>query len=137
MTARRLRAGLLAIGVCMAAVQASAEDVICKPEGSTAEMASCARQEFVKADRELNEVYAKLLKKMQEIDKDLPRDARDKAVDRLRRAQRAWVNWRNEDCPLRSILNMGGTMERIEWPSCSADMTKERIKQLNDILAEL
>jgi uncharacterized protein YecT (DUF1311 family) len=126
-----------ALWLGFASISAHGQDVKCKADGSTPEMAACASEEFVKADRALNVVYGKLLAKMQEIDKDNPKDARDKAVDRLRKSQRAWLAWRNEDCPLRSILNMGGTMERIEWPSCSAEMTRERSKQLSELLVDL
>jgi uncharacterized protein YecT (DUF1311 family) len=128
-------AGLLAATLLPAA--AYQERIPCNPAGSTIEMAACAGDSFQKADRQMNTVYARLLAKAQTMDKDSVTGTSDKAVDRLRKAQRAWVAWRDAECPLRSLPNKGGSIERIEWPACSAQLTEERTKALQAVLEGL
>jgi uncharacterized protein YecT (DUF1311 family) len=129
-------AGLLAAS--LAPASAYQDKIPCNPAaGSTIEMAACAGESFQKADRQMNVVYAKLLTKAQMMDKDSITGTSDKAVDRLRKAQRAWVTWRDAECPMQSIPHKGGTIERILWPACAAELTEERTKALQGVLTVL
>jgi uncharacterized protein YecT (DUF1311 family) len=123
-------------GFAASAQLANAQEVRCNPAGTTMEMASCAANRFEKADRAMNIVYSKLMRKAQTMDKSATPGDTDKAVDRLRNAQRAWVVWRDAECPLRTLSYKGGSMERIERPSCAANLTEERTKLLEDVLKE-
>jgi uncharacterized protein YecT (DUF1311 family) len=118
---------------CLVKTSAFAQDVLCNPEGSTMEMARCAQDDFEKADKALNKVYADLLATAKTQDLDVPPDAYDGAVKRLKEAQRAWIAWRDLECPLRSLANRGGSIERIEWPACAAQLTQERTRQLEAV----
>jgi uncharacterized protein YecT (DUF1311 family) len=131
---KALSAGLCCAWLLMSASAGHAQAVRCNPSGSTIELAACAQASFERADRELNIVYSRLMRKAQTMDKSGAPDDLDKAVDRVRKAQRAWVAWRDTECQLRSLVNKGGSIERIEWPSCSAELTQERVKVLEDVL---
>jgi uncharacterized protein YecT (DUF1311 family) len=126
----------LAFAAAALVTSASAQDITCNAEGSTMEMAACANDDFEKADKELNAVYQRLLAQLKKDDAEYGSgqgDA-DTRVLRLRASQRAWIAWRDAECPLRSIDNFGGSIERIEWPACTADLTRERTKQLQALL---
>jgi uncharacterized protein YecT (DUF1311 family) len=119
----------------LAAGSAQAQDETkCNPDGNTAEMAACAYDDYDAEDAKLNKVYAKYLKKMQNMDADMGNSEGDTAVGRLKTAQRAWIAFRDAECPLESVDNMGGSIERILGPSCMAALTKERTAQLQSQL---
>jgi uncharacterized protein YecT (DUF1311 family) len=122
---------------CLLSSGAAAQDVRCNPQGSTMELAACASNDYQRADRAMNAVYGKLVSRAQEMDRTLAPGDTDKAVDRLRKAQRAWVAWRSAECPLRSIQNKGGSIERIEWPACAARLTEDRVKVLESLQKDM
>jgi uncharacterized protein YecT (DUF1311 family) len=129
------RAILSATVLFLAAGSAQAQDETkCNPDGNTAEMAACAYDDYDAEDAKLNKVYAKYLKKMQSMDADMGNSEGDTAVGRLKTAQRAWIAFRDAECPLESVDNMGGSIERILGPSCMAALTKERTAQLQSQL---
>jgi uncharacterized protein YecT (DUF1311 family) len=110
------------------------DETKCNPDGDTSEMAACAEDDYQAEDAKLNKVYAKYLKKMQAMDVDMGNSEGDTAVGRLKTAQRAWIAFRDAECPLESVDNMGGSIERILGPSCLAALTKERTAQLQSQL---
>ena len=71
---------------------ALAGDVTCNTEGNQMELNACARDDFKKADAELNRVYG-------EVRKSLEGDTL--ALQRLRDAQRLWVQLRDADVEAR------------------------------------
>ena len=85
----------------------------------------CVWRDLLVADRELNETYKSALKIMET----------SKAVKRLRESQRAWIVFRDLNC-----LVMVGTRDSVGdlyptlWNLCLASMTKDRAKQLKEIL---
>ena len=103
----------------------------CNADGNTSEMAACAGDDFAKEDKILNKVYSAYLKKMQSLDADMAATPPDTAVGRLKAAQRAWIAFRDAECPLESVDNMGGSIERILVPACLATLTKERANTLS------
>lgn len=124
----------IAMLTMMTGFAAAQEETQCNPEGNTSEMAACAADDYQAEDAKLNKVYATYLKKMQGFDADMGNVAPDTAVGRLKAAQRAWIAFRDAECPLESVDNMGGSIERILEPACLATMTKERTTQLSEQL---
>lgn len=91
---------------------------------SQGEMNACAAHEAAKADRELNEVYQRLLA--------VPDDA---FVSDLRAAQRAWLAFR--DAHMRTAFRPGpGTGSA--YPMCRSlllqQLTRQRVDQLKALL---
>ena len=100
---------------------------------NTAEINQCAQQALERKDKELNVTYQALLKSL-----ELPgkADAIDYAGTRrlLQQAQRAWVQFRDNDCKAKYTLNAGGTVRDIVALGCQIEHTEQRTKQLRDWL---
>lgn len=76
----------------------------------TIDLEVCAWNRLVEADKALNATWAKL------------------QPDRsLRRAQRAWIAWRNAECDARGTE---GREANIRRDSCFAELTEQRQQQL-------
>ena len=91
----------------------------CNPEGSGPEINACAREDFARADRELNRIY-KALK------------ARQAGGDRTRLVadQRAWLKERDPACRLLLKEDEGYTIWPSEFDNCRAEASRERTAQL-------
>lgn len=100
---------------------------------NTAEINQCAQQALERKDRELNAAYQALLKSLEPAGKA---DAIDYAGTRklLRQAQRAWIQFRADDCRAKYMLNAGGTVRDIAALGCQIEHTEQRTKQLRDWL---
>lgn len=101
--------------------------VECKPEGSQIEMNQCAYDDFLKADKALNDTYQALVKK----------SAGDKTyIKMLRKAQRAWIVFRDAEldamfsCADKDIKLCWGSMVGLLHPSAKTEITRERTKKL-------
>lgn len=84
----------------------------------------CALHAFEVVDEKLNKVYGEVLAKM----------ATAKAKDRLRQAQRAWLDFRDKDClVLVGPPENGGSMYQGLWWNCVEQRTKERLAELEEL----
>jgi uncharacterized protein YecT (DUF1311 family) len=86
--------------------------------------AELTRREFARferADTKLNKVYQELLATCDEVRKE-----------KLVKAQRAWVAYRDAEAELESDGPRGGTAERMTFASVIANLTEERVKSLQD-----
>jgi uncharacterized protein YecT (DUF1311 family) len=97
----------------------------CWPEGSAMHTGLVAKQELAAADKELNKVYARILKS---LPKDEPDNHPKKA---LVAAQREWTRYRDANCA--SIGEVSGGVRM--WKSartvlCEATMTQARVQEL-------
>ncbi len=90
------------------------------------DMNAQASEEFTKADKELNEVYAKVLEVLD-----------DTAKERLKIAQRAWCVYRDSEAQFRADAEArGGSMWPLVHESVRSKLTKERVKALKEYLIE-
>lgn len=93
---------------------------------SQQEMNAQAAEEFKKADKELNQVYAKVLA---ELD--------DEAKERLKKSQRAWVAFRDAEADFRADAEArGGSMWPLIHEGARSSLTKDRVKALREYLIE-
>ena len=93
---------------------------------SQAEMNADAAAEFAKADKELNEVYAKVLGVLDE-----------EAKERLKKSQRAWIAFRDAEAAFRADAEArGGSMWPLVHEGIRGTLTKERVKMLREYLLE-
>lgn len=91
-----------------------------KPDNlSTSAQVDCLYAEQAEWDVFLNQTYQKLLKA-----------APKKAVEKIRKSQRAWVAAREADCGLYHDLVEGGSIYRQLGADCAATMTARRTLQL-------
>ena len=93
----------------------------CKDAVSTRDMEDCAASEYKKADTELNRVYQETLKKLQ------PKDAQ-----LLRKAQRAWLTYRDAHCDAQYQLYSGGSITPVILAQCRWTLTAQRAKEIKD-----
>ncbi len=93
---------------------------------SQQEMTAEAAAAFTKADKELNEVYAKVLANLD-----------DEAKERLKKSQRAWVAFRDAEAAFRADAEArGGSMWPLIHEGVRSRLTKERVKGLKELLIE-
>jgi uncharacterized protein YecT (DUF1311 family) len=110
------------------------DEVKCNDGGTQQELEACARDDFNKADKELNETYQALLEK----------EAADPLfISRLRIAQRAWLAFLEADleaqfaCPEdEGKLHCWGSMYPMSYLFRKADLTRERTRHLERFLKE-
>jgi uncharacterized protein YecT (DUF1311 family) len=94
----------------------------CADAATQADMNSCAKAEYDKADAELNRVYQQALQSL----------APDHQ-ERLRTAQRAWITFRDADCDCEAFTYDGGSMQPLSYYSCLTAATRERIARLRGL----
>jgi uncharacterized protein YecT (DUF1311 family) len=116
-----------------AVVAAAADSGECNPAGTQLELNACAADDFAKADKELNEAYAELLK-----DK-----GKDKVfVRKVRAAQKAWLTFRDAElealfaCEDQDPRVCWGSMYPMSYMSEKTRLTQERTQALRAILHE-
>jgi uncharacterized protein YecT (DUF1311 family) len=91
----------------------------CDDKQTTMELADCWNAELKKADAELNRVYQAALKKH-----------RPENTVKLRKAQRAWIAFRDAQCEAEGSIYQGGTIQPIIEAHCRVKLTQERTKDL-------
>lgn len=112
------RAFLLAVLVFATGTLAKAQ---CEEAKSTLQINGCFAKELKKADAELNKVYRLTLKKL---------EADDAAL--LRKAQRAWLAYRDAQCEADRALWGGGTGGPAAWMSCKLELTSQRTAEIRN-----
>ncbi|MGR6468604.1 lysozyme inhibitor LprI family protein [Rhizobium sp. PAMB 3182] len=132
---------LAVVGLPLAA-SASAQqnpDVDCSDPTTQTDMNICAYQDWQAADKELNAVYKEAVAyakdedtQFADIDKNLVG-----ALDALKKAQRAWVEYRDGHCDGMGFQARGGSMEPLLVGSCLADLTRQRTKELKELMTGL
>ena len=117
--------------VVLGSVSANAEEIKCNTVGSQLEMNVCAKDDFDKADKELNKIYMAVIKK--EEDDSL-------FVEKLRVSQKKWLVFRGADveaffaCSDEDKKICFGSMYPMSLNSYKADLTRIRTNQLKRIL---
>ena len=104
----------------------------CETQRNTIEMTVCAKKQFDQGEKELNQSYQSLLKKLSRPDEA---DIRYSAVKKqLVAAQRAWVTFRENDCQALKTFNEGGTISSIVYLGCMVSHADERTKNLREFI---
>jgi uncharacterized protein YecT (DUF1311 family) len=93
----------------------------CKDAKTTLQINECFAKELKKADAEVNRIYHSTLKKLQ------PDDAAF-----LRKAQRAWLAYRDAQCEAEHALWGGGTGGPAAWMSCKVELARQRAAEIEN-----
>jgi uncharacterized protein YecT (DUF1311 family) len=103
------------------------------------EMNQCSGEQYRKADAHLNTVYAKLVRL---LEKDLSEDQQRKnteqvkfdqtAIQKLKTAEKAWIQYRDLHCDAARHQIGGGSMSPMVWADCMTNSTERRIEDLKD-----
>ncbi len=105
----------------MAAADGNARAAECGANASQTELTICADQDARRADVALNEVYGRLMAKIEPADQA-----------RLREAERAWLAFRDKECTFLTGggPNQQGTIWPMMYSQCIAAVTQERVSDL-------
>jgi len=93
----------------------------CKDATSTKDMQDCLDNEWKKSNADLNRVYQESLKKLKPEQAAL-----------LKKAQRAWLTYRDAQCEADYKMSAGGTAAPLALTQCRVTLTQERTKTLKD-----
>ena len=117
---------------------AYAQDACTDPQYQR-EMNACARQRFEEADRHLNIAYAAMVEmaKTQDIDNAQISPTWAGAEAALRKAQRAWIDYRDGHCEGMGMGARGGSMEPMLVWTCKESLTATRTRELRDMFEEM
>jgi uncharacterized protein YecT (DUF1311 family) len=96
-----------------------ADGVDCKNAMAQNDMNVCADRDYRKADAVLNRTYQDAIKGL---------DAH--TLDLVRKAQRAWIAFRDAECTYESAENEGGSIYPMVYSGCLTRLTKLRTQQL-------
>jgi uncharacterized protein YecT (DUF1311 family) len=118
-----LAASLLVLSILPASAQGTKID--CSNAVTQVEMDRCASSQYKAVDADLNKVYKQVLGMVQ-----------TQAKDKLRQAQRAWVNYRDRHCQTVGAQAEGGSMQPLLITSCLTELAAARIAELEKLLPE-
>ena len=131
-------ASVMVAGIVAFAPLALAQEepqVDCENAMTQSDINICANQDYAAADKELNAVYRTTMTAMQATDKELGEIDQNYvgAVEALKKAQRAWIGYRDGQCELAGFEARGGSMEPMLVSGCLADVTKKRTADLKSL----
>jgi uncharacterized protein YecT (DUF1311 family) len=130
----------VALLIALSVAQSSAQDapeVDCENAMAQQDMNYCAEMDFRKSDAELNRVYKKAIKSARDADKSASEMGPDYvgAVDALKKAQRAWIDYRDGHCTGVGFEARGGSMEPMLVSGCKDQLTQSRTKELQELIS--
>lgn len=130
-------AALLLFSTPLAFAQDGEPEVDCDNAQVQVEMNICAARDYQAADDELNAAYKVTMAAAREMDEQASEmgDQYVGAVDALKRAQRAWIGYRDGQCELAGFEARGGSMEPMLVSGCLADLTRKRTAELKAVSA--
>jgi uncharacterized protein YecT (DUF1311 family) len=109
----------------------------CDSAKTQQEMTQCSGEQYRKADNRLNAVYAKAIRELQkrivtaEQNNDADRKKHNEvALQKLRAAERSWIQYRNLHCDASRQQNEGGSISSMVWANCMKEATEQRIEAL-------
>ena len=102
----------------------------CVTQANTIEINACMKQQYDVSDRELNQAYKALLKRIQDHDPQFT--DRGAVRRRLVEAQRHWIEFRKNDCEGQYKLFESGTIRNARMLGCLIEHTAVRTKQFKD-----
>ncbi len=114
--------------MALMAAPAAAQTVDCARAVTQMEMNFCAEQDWQAADRVLNAAYAEAMAALKAWDRANAGPFPE--ADRLKKAQRAWISYRDLACESEGYPMRGGTAEPLLIYGCLARMTEARTKDL-------
>jgi uncharacterized protein YecT (DUF1311 family) len=96
----------------------------CEKAGTTADTSRCMSNEYEKADAELNRIYKLAFKGLDE-----------KEAENLKKAQRAWIIYRDAQCDAEYAKCGGGSGGPAAHMGCLARLTRLRTRELHKTYA--
>ena len=130
-----LATAALLLSTSLSVAKDSEPEVDCSNAVTQMDMNICADRDYQEADTALNAAYKKALAATRAMDDEL-KDMGENyvgAVEALKRAQRAWIGYRDGQCELAGFEARGGSMEPMLVSGCLADLTRKRTDELKTV----
>jgi uncharacterized protein YecT (DUF1311 family) len=115
----------------------SAQANPCDNATTQADMNQCSAEEYRKADVHLNIVYKNLVRLLQKDtgeaqppSGDGRKKAETLAVQKLKAAQRQWIQYRDLHCGAVKAQYEGGGIAAMQWSACMTETINHRIEEL-------
>lgn len=112
-----------------------AQEPRCDGFSTTVQISFCLQGILAEEDARLNSAYGGALARMKSTDADVPKSLQG-AEAALRRAQRAWMPFRDAGCQAEGFRYRGGTAEGLAVLHCLIRMTQIRTDELLDMQSE-
>lgn len=93
----------------------------CTSEMSTNATYQCEAENLKEQDDRLNDLYKKLMQKEDKV-----------GQAKLKKAQRAWIAYRDAECEYSADEMRGGTYEKVIMMGCLVSETTKRADELKD-----
>ncbi|HUS12991.1 MAG TPA: lysozyme inhibitor LprI family protein [Pyrinomonadaceae bacterium] len=120
---------IVSLLVCLLAnpssVQKESKSDPCSNVSSQSEMTICWRKEYKAADTRLNLVYRQLVSMLGEEEKL-----------ELKKAQTAWLKYRDANCEFAANQYKGGSMRPMIYAICLAEMSDNRTSELKSQITD-
>ena len=116
---------LLVSGVLSGALVSASSSFAAQPEclnsaPTQLAMDECVGRSMKASDQKLNETYHALLAKVSKS-----------GADQLRKAQRAWLAWRDAQCEFNTMGTRGGSINSSMYGLCIDELTQEQTRRLD------
>lgn len=92
----------------------------CENAQSQMELNQCSYHQFQTADAALNVSYQKLMAKLS-----------PEQQASLRKAERSWVSYRDNECAFETIGSLGGSINALMVNQCEMNLTVAQMKRLD------
>jgi uncharacterized protein YecT (DUF1311 family) len=99
------------------------QKVDCSKATTQSELNQCAQQQFLEADRKLNSLYKQVLEKLS-----------PEGRQRLVKAQRSWIRFRDENALVFAGRYEGGSMHPIVLLNVKTATTRSRTSELQQLM---
>jgi uncharacterized protein YecT (DUF1311 family) len=117
-----LLASFLCFDTIARAQHMTSESAPCRNAAITVAMENCFDKAYRAADSGLNQMYSQISKVLQPDD-----------LERLKVAQRLWIQFRDATCTAESNLYNGGTASAPAYSACLEELTRQRTADLKTI----
>ena len=125
----KMQTVIVSLLVCFLAnpssVQKESKSDPCSNVSSQSEMTICWRKEYQAADTRLHQVYRQLVSMLGEEEKL-----------ELKKAQTAWLKYRDANCDFEGNQYKGGSMRPMIYAICLTDMTESRTTELKSQITD-
>lgn len=95
----------------------------CQNAMDTYSLKECAKIDYDKADKKLNNTYKQVMSALDNEGKEL-----------LKKSQKAWISFRDLNAEFQSDSMRGGTAQELVFTSTLTEMTIQREKELSNYL---
>jgi uncharacterized protein YecT (DUF1311 family) len=121
-TATTVRLATICCVLCLSGGSTFAQEC---PDQTQTGLNQCAAESYAKADEGLNRAYKRIVQKLK---------GQDQAAGLFVKAQKSWIAFRDSECAFVSSGASGGSIYPMIYSMCLEQVTKDRVKQLQNYL---